>query len=69
MPLRKMSPLTGSRPKESGISRAIAVTGPMPGSTPTSVPIRTPQKAKMRLATVKASPNPSASRESMSAIA
>src|SRR5215203_560960 len=68
MPLRKMSPLTGSSPKESGMRSAMAVTGPMPGNTPTSVPIRTPQKAKMRLATVKASPKPSASLESISAI-
>ncbi len=50
------------------MSSAMAVTGPMPGSTPTSVPIRTPEKAKMRFATVNACPKPSASRESTSAI-
>jgi hypothetical protein len=35
---------TGSSVNEIGSSIATVVTGPMPGSTPTSVPSRTPTK-------------------------
>jgi hypothetical protein len=40
------------------MSSAIAVIGPIPGSTPTTVPIRTPANANERLAGVKASAKP-----------
>jgi len=45
-------------PKDNGISRAIAVIGPIPGSTPTIVPTSTPMNAKNRLYSVSASRNP-----------
>ena len=35
---------SGVRRKVSGISRDIAATGPMPGSTPIRVPMNTPMK-------------------------
>ena len=46
-----------------GSSRATVSAGPMPGSTPTSVPSVTPTRASSRLVGVRASWNPSISRE------
>ena len=53
-------PDTGSRWKVSGSSIAIVAIGPMPGSTPISVPTIAPTNANARLAGVSATPNPSA---------
>ena len=42
----------------SGSKMAIPETGPMPGSTPTSVPMKQPTKAQKRFCHVKAIANP-----------
>src|SRR5206468_11824571 len=44
--------------KVTGSSIAMVATGPMPGSTPISVPSRQPMKAYSRLMGVKATPKP-----------
>jgi hypothetical protein len=46
-----------------GSSIAMATTGPMPGSTPVSVPSRQPANAHSRLIGVKATPKPIARLE------
>src|SRR5262249_1922144 len=51
-------PDTGSSLKVSGSSIATVATGPMPGSTPISVPTRQPTSAKPRLAQGPATPKP-----------
>ena len=53
-------PDTGSRWKVSGSSIAMVAIGPMPGSTPISVPTMAPMNAKPRLAGVSATPKPMA---------
>src|SRR5688572_29337394 len=59
MPASIIKPDTGSRWKVSGNSIATVATGPMPGSTPTSVPTRQPTSAKPRFAGVSATAKPS----------
>ena len=44
MPASMISAVTGSKLKVIGSSMAIVAVGPMPGSTPTSVPSSTPTK-------------------------
>src|SRR5699024_2158483 len=55
-------------PKETGMRIAIAEIGPMPGSTPTTVPSSTPRRAKARLAgsSAEAKPPPRSMRVSIS---
>src|SRR5690554_193669 len=49
MPASMMSEVAGSRPRVIGNSIAMVAVGPMPGSTPTSVPRRQPRKQNIRL--------------------
>src|SRR3982750_4742805 len=58
MPDSMISADTGFRLKVIGSSMAMVATGPMPGSTPISVPSRQPMKAYSRLIGVKATPKP-----------
>ncbi len=58
MPANRISAPVGSRVNVIGSSSATVSAGPMPGSTPTSVPIVTPIRARSRLVGVSASPNP-----------
>ncbi len=44
MPASMISADTGGRPKVIGSSMAMVATGPIPGSTPISVPSSTPMK-------------------------
>ena len=44
MPAIMMMPDSGVPDRVTGSSRDIAEIGPMPGSTPTSVPMKTPMK-------------------------
>src|SRR5262245_9327368 len=60
MPDSMIRPPTGSSLKVSGSSMAMVAIGPMPGSTPISVPAIAPMKANNRLAGVKATPKPMA---------
>src|ERR671938_240482 len=53
-----MSAATGLRLKVIGNSMAMVATGPMPGSTPISVPSRQPISAYNRWIGVKATPKP-----------
>src|SRR3712207_1623783 len=61
-----MRALAGSSLKVTGSSSATVSAGPMPGSTPTAVPMVTPTKAHSRLAGVSASPKPCSSEPSWS---
>src|SRR6185503_713249 len=58
MPASMISAVAGCRAKVDGSSRAMAPTGPMPGSTPTIVPTSTPTKHASRLPGIIATPNP-----------
>src|SRR5512136_1713041 len=58
MPASMMSEASGVRPKVIGNSMAIVATGPMPGSTPMSVPTRQPMSAKPILLNEAAAPKP-----------
>ena len=49
---------SGERPNVTGSSIAMVAIGPMPGSTPISVPIRQPNRQKPRLTGVTAAPKP-----------
>src|SRR4051812_23148838 len=60
MPASMMSAVMGDRLKVTGRSIAIVATGPMPGSTPMSVPSSTPIRQYRRLTGVSATPKPSA---------
>src|SRR5262245_20390963 len=60
MPASMMMPEVGSRWKVSGSSMAMVAMGPMPGRTPTSVPISAPTKAKSKFIGVMATPKPMA---------
>src|SRR5690349_19616533 len=53
-----MSAPTGGKLKVTGRSIAMAASGPMPGSTPTRVPMNTPMKQYIRLTGVTAVLNP-----------
>src|SRR4029450_2380820 len=68
MPASMISADTGCSAYVVGSSIAIVATGPMPGSTPISVPSMQPMNAYMRLTGVKATPKPVARwlRSSMS---
>src|SRR5215211_9175025 len=67
MPAIMMIPASGDPASVTGKSSDIAETGPMPGSTPTSVPMNTPMKQESRFrgwsATEK--PCPTLARRSM----
>src|SRR3954447_1868310 len=58
MPASMISAPTGGRPKVIGSSIAIVASGPMPGSTPISVPTSAPIKHSPRLIGVTATENP-----------
>src|SRR5438270_10657828 len=58
MPAIMMMPDSGEPDSVTGSSSDIAEIGPMPGSTPTSVPINTPMKQYSRLTGSSAMPNP-----------
>src|SRR2546423_10722067 len=58
MPASMMSAVAGWSAKVDGNSKAIARTGPIPGSTPTIVPTSTPTKHARRLPGVSATANP-----------
>src|SRR3954468_7294297 len=58
MPASMISADTGGSAYVAGSSMAMVATGPMPGSTPISVPSRQPMKAYSRLIGVKATPKP-----------
>src|SRR4051794_28238482 len=58
MPASMIRPDTGSRWKVSGNSMAMVAIGPMPGSTPISVPTSAPVSAKPRFASVRATEKP-----------
>src|SRR3990170_8931321 len=55
-----MNAPVGSKLKVRGRSRATVTAGPIPGSTPTSVPSVTPTAANSRFSSVSAVPNPPA---------
>src|SRR5512146_3192768 len=59
MPASMMSAETGCSAKVAGSSIAIVATGPMPGSTPISVPRRQPIRQYMMFDQVSATPKPS----------
>ncbi len=50
--------VTGGRPKVTGSNIAIAPGGPIPGSTPTRVPMKTPPKQQSRFKGSRAIRNP-----------
>src|SRR6476620_437956 len=58
MPASMMRAETGGSAYVAGSSMAMVATGPMPGSTPISVPSRQPMKQYSRLIGVKATPKP-----------
>jgi len=51
---------TGGSVKVMGSSMAMVATGPSPGSTPTSVPSRTPIRQNSRFSGERATPKPKA---------
>src|SRR6202521_6434178 len=59
MPASMMSAETGGRTNVAGSSIAIVAIGPMPGSTPISVPRMHPMKQYQMLLQVRATPKPS----------
>jgi hypothetical protein len=56
----------GSRPKVNGKSMATVATGPIPGSTPTSVPRKQPMKQYRMFCQLSAMPSPNARLDSVS---
>src|SRR3954447_25657448 len=58
MPASMIIADTGSSVNEIGNSIATVVTGPIPGSTPTTVPRNTPMKQYSRFCTLNATPKP-----------
>src|SRR5574339_77731 len=58
MPASMISAATGGTLKVIGSSIAIVASGPMPGSTPISVPRNTPMKQNQRFCQVSATLNP-----------
>ena len=58
MPASMMRAVAGESAKVEGMRSAIAPMGPMPGSTPTTVPISTPTKHASRFAGARATPKP-----------
>src|SRR4030095_2763128 len=59
MPASMISAPIGGSPKVTGSSMVMEAIGPMPGSTPISVPTRHPRNHSPRLDRVKATENPS----------
>src|SRR5688572_16340567 len=59
MPANMMNAPVGSRLYVRGRSRATVIAGPMPGSTPTAVPTKTPISARNRYCGCSAVPKPS----------
>src|SRR5512138_3350157 len=59
MPASMISEVAGSRLSVIGRSMAMVAVGPMPGSTPTSVPSRQPRKQKAMLCGCSATDRPS----------
>ena len=64
-----ISDVAGASASVSGSSIAMVAVGPIPGSTPTSVPRSTPMKQKMRLVGLSAVWKPRARFASKSSIA
>ena len=62
MPASMMIPASGGRKKVIGSRTAMVAVGPIPGSTPISVPSNAPSRQNPRLAGVIASLNPSIKR-------
>src|SRR6185503_21222321 len=60
MPASMISAPTGGRPNVIGRSIAIVASGPMPGSTPISVPTSVPMRHSIRLVGVAATEKPCA---------
>src|SRR6516164_4363913 len=60
MPASMISAPTGGRPKVTGSSMVMVAMGPIPGSTPISVPTRQPRKQSPRLWRLNATEKPSA---------
>jgi hypothetical protein len=60
MPASMISAPSGLRLKVTGSNIAMVAIGPMPGSTPISVPIKQPNRQNRRLSGVAAAPKPSA---------
>ena len=60
MPASITIALVALSPKETGRSRLIPARGPIPGSTPTTVPIRQPTNAYSRTEGVSATEKPTA---------
>ena len=58
MPASMITACVALRPKVTGSRIEMPDSGPMPGSTPTSVPTRQPRKAYQRLSGAKATENP-----------
>src|SRR5664279_1877259 len=58
MPASMITACVALRPKVTGSRIEMADKGPMPGSTPTSVPTTQPRNAYQRLSSWKAMPNP-----------
>src|SRR3990170_4014489 len=58
MPASSTMALVGSSPKVTGRSRLIPASGPTPGSTPTSVPMRQPANAYSSTPGVSATEKP-----------
>jgi hypothetical protein len=58
MPASRIIAEIGSSVNEIGSNIATVVTGPMPGSTPTSVPRNTPVKQYRMFCSVSATPKP-----------
>src|SRR6266478_4942131 len=69
MPASMISAPTGSKLKVIGRSMVMVAMGPIPGSTPISVPTMHPMKARPRFCSESAVANPSARLESRSLIA
>src|SRR5262244_1451287 len=69
MPASMISAPTGSKLNVIGRSMVMVATGPIPGSTPISVPTMHPTKASPRLGSVSAVENPSARLEKRSPMA
>src|SRR5699024_9663782 len=53
-----VGPGTGSMPKEAGVRIAVAERGPIPGSTPTTVPSSAPRRATARPARARGEAKP-----------
>src|SRR6266850_3758467 len=69
MPASMISAPTGSKLKVIGRSMVMVAIGPIPGSTPISVPTMHPTNARPRFGSVSAVENPSARLENRSLIA